>query len=115
MSSVPFTDLAFSIQFVEQWLAENLTTEDEMNEEQFEKNKKKMLRLFKKIQEHVIVTNPQLYYGGAPNQLSLIALMSQFHDYQIGSREFWQKCVSLLENLIDFEDEKEKVWMQLDD
>lgn len=47
-----------------------------ITDEQLEINEKKLNKLMTKIQEFVIVTNPKLYLGGAPNQLALISLMN---------------------------------------
>jgi len=71
-----------------------------ITDEQLEHNEKKLIKLMTKIQENVIVTNPKLYLGGAPNQTVLRALMTQFDSYGQGSREFWEKCFVLLDNIM---------------
>ena len=73
------------------------------------------MKFFERVQELIVVTNPKLYFQGAPSQLALLSVMAQFHDFGVGTKEFWSKCVQLLENIIGPEDKKEKVWERLDD
>jgi len=100
VTSVPFIDVALSLNLLDHWVSDNTMAEGFITDEQLEHNEKKLIKLMTKIQENVIVTNPKLYLGGAPNQLALRALMTQFDNYDQGSREFWEKCFVLLDNIM---------------
>ena len=100
VSSVPFIDVALSLKLLDHWVSDNTMAEGFITDEQLEHNEKKLIKLMTKIQENVIVTNPKLYLGGAPNQYVLRALMTQFDSYGQGSREFWEKCFVLLDNIM---------------
>lgn len=58
------------------------------------------------------MTNPKLFTGGHPNQESLMSLITQFHHYKVGSKDFWDKCFLLLENLIG-DDPNRTLWKKL--
>jgi hypothetical protein len=111
VNRIPFIDIAFAISFIDNWVTDTISTEGFITEELIGKNLKKVNKLLLKIQELVVLTNPRLYTGGPPTQLAIIAVMTSFHDHQVGSQEFWDKCFVLLSNILK---QDEKVWRPLE-
>jgi hypothetical protein len=111
---VPFIDVAFALSFIDNWVTDNILPEGKITEEQIRTNLKKVKKLLLKIQEMIVVTNPRLFTGGAPNQLALMAVMVSFHAHQVGSQEFWDKCFLLLDNVLKRNEDDGKLWRPLE-
>ena len=110
---VPFIDIAFAMSFIDNWVEDTVNSEGLLTEKVLDINLKKVQKLLLKIQQMVIVTNPNLFVGGAPNQLALISIMNNFHDHEVGSSEFWDKCFTMLDNILKRDNEDSKIWKPL--